>query len=113
MRAFRWAGLAASILPAAAHAQAPVAPYPARPIHIIVPFPAGGAAEAVARAEPEGYTLLSTPPAPLVINPILDARLPCDPTQFVPAPVMAAIMKEDAERWRKTIRAAGVNGVRR
>ncbi|HYA47321.1 MAG TPA: tripartite tricarboxylate transporter substrate-binding protein [Burkholderiales bacterium] len=70
-------------------------------------------AEAVARAEPEGYTLLSTPPVPLVINPIPDAGLPCDRTQLVPAPMMAAIMKEDAGRWRQTIRAAGVNGVRR
>jgi len=48
-------------------------------------------AEAVARAEPDGYTLLATPPAPLVINPSLYLKLPYDPTQFVPVTVMAAI----------------------
>src|SRR5262245_61223948 len=75
--------------------------YPARPVKIIVPFPAGGTADAVPRlvadwlsrkwgqpvvienrtgaagnigaeaayrAEPDGYTLLSAPPPPLVIN---------------------------------------------
>ncbi len=107
-----------------AWAQDAVQTYPTRPIRVIVPFPAGGAAdalprivaerlaarwgqpvivenragasgsigaEAVARAEPDGYTLLSTPPAPLVINPSLDPRLPYDPAQFVPVSVMAAI----------------------
>jgi len=48
-------------------------------------------AEAVSRAEPDGYTLLATPPAPLVINPSLYLKLPYDPTQFVPVTVMAAI----------------------
>jgi tripartite-type tricarboxylate transporter receptor subunit TctC len=105
-------------------AQDAVPNYPSRPIRVIVPFPAGGAAdalprivaerlaarwgqpvivenragasgsigaEAVARAEPDGYTLLSTPPAPLVINPSLYTKLPYDPTQFVPVSVMAAI----------------------
>jgi tripartite-type tricarboxylate transporter receptor subunit TctC len=45
----------------------------------------------VARADPDGYTLLATPPAPLVINPSLYAKLPYDPTQFVPVAVIAAI----------------------
>ncbi|HEY6241327.1 MAG TPA: tripartite tricarboxylate transporter substrate binding protein [Burkholderiales bacterium] len=105
-------------------AQAAAASYPNRPIRIIVPFPAGGAAdalprivgeklatkwsqpvivenragasgsigaEAVARADPDGYTLLATPPAPLVINPSLYAQLPYDPKQFVPVSVVAAI----------------------
>jgi tripartite-type tricarboxylate transporter receptor subunit TctC len=45
----------------------------------------------VARADPDGYTLLATPPAPLVINPSLYAKLPYDPTQFVPVTVIAAI----------------------
>lgn len=105
-------------------AQEAVPNYPSRPIRVIVPFPAGGAAdalprivaerlaarwgqavivenragasgsigaEAVARAEPDGYTLLSTPPAPLVINPSLYTKLPYDPTQLVPVSVMAAI----------------------
>jgi tripartite-type tricarboxylate transporter receptor subunit TctC len=45
----------------------------------------------VARAEPDGYTLLATPPAPLVINPNLYPKLAYDPAQFVPVTVMAAI----------------------
>jgi len=43
------------------------------------------------RAEPDGYTLLATPPAPLVINPSLYAKLAYDPTQLVPVSVIAAI----------------------
>ena len=93
-------------------------------MRIIVPFPPGGAADAlprivaeklsakwaqpfvienragatgsigaelVFRAEADGYTLLSTPPAPLVINPSLYAKLAYDPSQFVPVTVMASI----------------------
>src|SRR5712691_6163815 len=122
MRTLAWfAALAAAAI---AWAQDPGANYPSRPIRIIVPFPAGGSAdalprivaeklaarwaqpvivenrvgasgsigaEAVWRAEPDGYTLLATPPAPLVINPSLYAKLPYDPVQFVPVTVMAAI----------------------
>jgi len=124
MKTFRLAWLAAMLGASAALAQDPVANYPSRPIRVIVPFPAGGAAdalprivaeklaarwrqpvivenrvgasgsigaEAVSRSEPDGYTLLATPPAPLVINPSLYLKLPYDPTQFVPVTVMAAI----------------------
>ena len=41
-------------------------------------------AEAVAKAEPDGYTLLSAPPPPLVINHNLYPKLNFDPTEFVP-----------------------------
>lgn len=48
-------------------------------------------AEAVFRAEPDGYTLLSAPPPPLVINRLLYSKLPYDSTQFVPVTVIGAI----------------------
>src|SRR5438094_8481449 len=120
----RIACLAALLAAPGAWAQSPAANYPNRAIRVIVPFPAGGAAdalprivgeklaarwgqpvvvenragasgsigaEAVARADPDGYTLLATPPAPLVINPSLYLKLAYNPTQFVPVTVMAAI----------------------
>jgi tripartite-type tricarboxylate transporter receptor subunit TctC len=98
--------------------------WPARPVRIIVPFPPGGAAdamprivaerlsekwkqpfviehrvgasgsvgaEAVYRAEADGYTLLATPPAPLVINPFLYLKLAYDPRQFVPVSIIGSI----------------------
>src|SRR5262245_17931922 len=98
--------------------------YPTRTVRIIVPFPAGGSADAVPRivgdwlsrkwgqpvvienrpgaggnigaelaykAEPDGYTLLSTPPPPLVINQNLYSRLNFDPTQFEKIAVMVRI----------------------
>ena len=49
------------------------------------------AGEILFRAEPDGYTFMSTPPAPLVINPSLFRKLPYDPAQFVPVSVMASI----------------------
>jgi tripartite-type tricarboxylate transporter receptor subunit TctC len=48
-------------------------------------------AEYVFKAEPDGYTLLSSPPPPLIINPNLYRNLPFDPTQFVPVGIMVAI----------------------
>jgi tripartite-type tricarboxylate transporter receptor subunit TctC len=98
--------------------------YPARPVKIIVPFPAGGSADAMPRlvgdwlsrkwgqavvienrtgaagnigaeaafkAEPDGYTLLSAPPPPLVINHNLYPRLGYDPTKFEPIIIISRV----------------------
>jgi tripartite-type tricarboxylate transporter receptor subunit TctC len=48
-------------------------------------------ATAAYQAEPDGYTLLSAPPPPLVINRLLYPKLGYDSTQFVPMSVIAAI----------------------
>jgi tripartite-type tricarboxylate transporter receptor subunit TctC len=47
-------------------------------------------AEAVARSDPDGHTLLSTPPPPLAINQSLFARLAFDPAAFVPITVIGS-----------------------
>lgn len=98
--------------------------WPAKPVKVIVPFPAGGSADLLPRivgeklaerwgqpvivenrpgaagnigaavvyqAEPDGYTLLSAPPPPLVINRLLYPKLAYDPTRFAPISVIAAI----------------------
>jgi tripartite-type tricarboxylate transporter receptor subunit TctC len=98
--------------------------FPERPVKIIVPFPAGGTADAVPRliadwltrkwnqpvvienhtgaagnigaemayrATPDGYTLLSSPPPPLVTNQNLYPKLPFDPTKFEVISVMAHV----------------------
>jgi tripartite-type tricarboxylate transporter receptor subunit TctC len=51
---------------------------------------AGGnlAAEYVARAEPDGYTLLASPPHLLTINPLL-YKLSFDPTKLAPVSIIA------------------------
>jgi len=48
-------------------------------------------AEFVAHADPDGYTLLSAPPPPLVINQNLYPHLDFDPLQFVPIVVMGRV----------------------
>ena len=54
---------------------------------------AGGnvGAEVVANADPDGYTLLSSPPPPLVINQNLYPKLGFDPLAFFPISVMAIV----------------------
>ncbi|MFG3596392.1 Bug family tripartite tricarboxylate transporter substrate binding protein [Bradyrhizobium sp. RDI18] len=106
------------------HARASAADYPDRSVKIVVPFPAGGTADAIPRiiadwlsrkwgqpvvienrtgaagnigaeqvfhSAPDGYTLLSSPPPPLVINHNLYPRLGFDPTKFEPIVVMAQV----------------------
>ena len=62
---------------------------------IVVENRAGAAgnigAEAVFKADPDGYTLLSAPPPPLVINPSLYAKLAFDASWFVPVTIIAAV----------------------
>ena len=98
--------------------------YPSRTVKIIVPFAAGGSADAVPRvvadwltrkwgqaivienrtgaagnigaeaafkAEPDGYTLLSAPPPPLVVNQNLYPNLPFNPAEFVPVAILARV----------------------
>jgi tripartite-type tricarboxylate transporter receptor subunit TctC len=54
---------------------------------------AGGniGAEFVAKSDPDGHTLLASPPPPLVINQNLYPHLEFDPQQFVPIIVMARV----------------------
>jgi tripartite-type tricarboxylate transporter receptor subunit TctC len=54
---------------------------------------AGGniGAELVAKSEPDGYTLLASPPPPLVINQNLYPHLEFDPLQFIPIVVIARV----------------------
>ena len=106
------------------HVSARAGDYPDRTVKIIVPFPAGGTADAVPRivadwlsrkwnqpvvienrtgaagnigseqvyhSDPDGYTLLSSPPPPLVINHNLYPKLGFDPTRFEPIIVMAQV----------------------
>jgi tripartite-type tricarboxylate transporter receptor subunit TctC len=107
-----------ALLPAVAHAGEADSAYPVRPIHIVVPFPAGGptdlvsrviaqkmsadwkvpvivdnrpggntiiGAQMVARAAPDGYTLLMAIDSTLVMNQFLYRHLPYDPfNDFAP-----------------------------
>ena len=112
------AALLAAGLPGALFAQA------AKPIRVIVPFPAGGTAdvlprilaeklrtqfpagvivenragaggnigaEAVFRADPDGSTLLVSPPGPIAINQSLYPKLAFDPARWVPITVLGTV----------------------
>src|SRR5262249_53648842 len=48
-------------------------------------------AEAAFKADPDGYTLLSAPPPPLVINQNLYPKLGFDPLEFVPIIIMGRV----------------------
>jgi tripartite-type tricarboxylate transporter receptor subunit TctC len=54
---------------------------------------AGGniGAEVVAKSDPDGYTLLASPPPPLVINQNLYPQLGFDPLKFVPVVVIGRV----------------------
>lgn len=47
--------------------------------------------EMVAKAPPDGYTLLAAPPPPLVVNQNFLQRMPFDPAKFVPITVLATV----------------------
>jgi len=112
------------LLAMALHSDALAGDYPDHTVKIVVPFPAGGTADAVPRivadwlsrkwnqpivienrtgaagnigseqvyhSAPDGYTLLSSPPPPLVINHNLYPKLGFDPTKFEPIIVMAQV----------------------
>jgi tripartite-type tricarboxylate transporter receptor subunit TctC len=48
-------------------------------------------AEAVARADPDGYTLLASPPPPIAINQSLYPNLAFDPGAFVPVTIIGSV----------------------
>ena len=62
---------------------------------VVVENISGGAmnvgAAAVARATPDGYTLLVAPPAPIALNHLLYRDLTYDPRQFVPIALLAKV----------------------
>jgi tripartite-type tricarboxylate transporter receptor subunit TctC len=117
------ATLALSVSALAPAAAEDIATYPSAVIRIIVPFPAGGTADALPRiigdrlqtrwsqpviivnrpgaggnigaemvavAEPSGYTLLASPPGPIVINEALYKQLTFRPLEFEPVIVMGS-----------------------
>jgi tripartite-type tricarboxylate transporter receptor subunit TctC len=125
LAAARWlATLILSIAVVSPAAAEDVATYPSATIRIIVPYPAGGTADALPRiigdrlqarwnqsviivnrpgaggnigaetvavAEPNGYTLLASPPGPIVINEALYKELAFRPSEFEPAIVMGSV----------------------
>jgi tripartite-type tricarboxylate transporter receptor subunit TctC len=68
---------------------------------------AGGniGAEAVARAEPDGHTLLASPPGPIAINHNLYPKLAFDPAKWVPVTVLATVPNVLATRSTLGVRS--------
>jgi tripartite-type tricarboxylate transporter receptor subunit TctC len=66
------------------------------------------AAELVAKAQPDGYTLLVAPSGPMTINPAVYAKLPYDPTKdFAPISLLAEfplLLVVGAEQPIKSVR---------
>src|SRR5882672_8133393 len=126
MELARCAALAAGLALLAAGADgARAQPYPARPVTLVVPFPAGGstdwlsrligqkleqrlkqpfivenrpgganliAATAVAKATPDGHTLLMTTSTTMAINVSVFKNLPYDPARdFAPVGLVAGV----------------------
>ena len=118
------ASLIVTVVAVAPVAAENLASYPSATIRIVVPYPAGGTADAlpriisdrlqarwnqpviivnrsgaggnigaetVALAEPNGYTLLASPPGPLVINEALYKELPFRPSELEPVIVMGSV----------------------
>ena len=118
------ASLIVTVMAVAPVAAENLASYPSATIRIVVPYPAGGTADAlpriigerlqarwnqsviivnrsgaggnigaetVALAEPNGYTLLASPPGPLVINEALYKELPYRPSELEPVIVMGSV----------------------
>jgi tripartite-type tricarboxylate transporter receptor subunit TctC len=106
--------IAATVAPAAAQS------WPTRPVTVVVPFPAGGStdilaralgqelsvklgqqfvienrtgatgnigAAAVAKAAPDGYTILFATPGPIALNQLMSKNLPFDPNRDL-APIV-------------------------
>lgn len=70
---------------------------------------AGGniGADALARAEPDGYTLMSSPLGPVAANQFLFKKLSYDPTRFVPISVLGTTISVLAVRANLEARNAG------